>query len=51
MTGTLSIAGRTSYFALALTTIHVDSQDLYKEKIEGDFYYVDGKAFKMKRRV
>jgi penicillin amidase len=51
MTGTLSIVGKTSYFALALTTIHVDSQDLYKEKIEGDFYFVNENQMKLKRRV
>jgi acyl-homoserine lactone acylase PvdQ len=51
MTGTLSIVGRTAYFALALTTIHADTQDLYKEKVEGDYYFVNGKPLKLKKRV
>jgi len=51
MTGTPSIVGRTGYFALALTTIHADSQDLYKEKVDGDFYVVDGNRLRLKRRV
>jgi hypothetical protein len=30
MTGTPSIVGRSGYISFALTTIHADSQDLYK---------------------
>ncbi len=51
MTGTPAIVGKTPYFSLALTTIHADTQDLYKEKVKGDSYYVDGKALKLKRRI
>ena len=51
MTGTPAIVGKTTYFSLALTTIHTDSQDLYKEQVKGDFYYVDGQPIKLKRRT
>ncbi len=51
MTGLPAIIGKTPYFSLALTTIHADTQDLYKEKVEGEFYYVDGQRLRLKRRI
>lgn len=50
MTGTPAIVGRSPYFTVGLTTIHVDSQDLYKEKIQGSYYEFDGKQVKLKER-
>lgn len=36
------IVGKTTYGAVSITTNYIDSQDLFKEKIEGNKYYLDG---------
>lgn len=40
--GLPTIVGKTSYVAVTMTTNYVDSQDLFKEKVEGDKYMVNG---------
>lgn len=35
--------GTTPYFSMACTTAHTDSQDFYREKVEGDKYLLNGK--------
>jgi len=41
--GSPILFGKTSYFAAGYSISHGDSQDLFREKIEGDRYFVDGK--------
>jgi acyl-homoserine lactone acylase PvdQ len=37
------IVGKTDYFAMGITTIYMDNQDLYRERIEGNKYFVNNK--------
>lgn len=34
--------GKSEYFATVLTVIQTDTQDLFREKLEGNQYLVDG---------
>jgi hypothetical protein len=43
MTGIpISFIGRTEFLSFGITILFGDISDLYSEKIEGDYYYVDG---------
>jgi acyl-homoserine lactone acylase PvdQ len=49
-TGVPFIVGKTDYLAMGITTIYMDNQDLYREKIEGDKYLVNNKWVNLKIR-
>ena len=42
--------GKSNYFSLALTILNTDTQDAFKEKIEGDKYFHDNEWKKLKIR-
>lgn len=42
MIGVPLIIGKTTYVSLTMTTNYMDTQDLYKETIEGTKYLLDG---------
>lgn len=44
------LVGKADYFALGITTIYTDNQDLYRETVEGDKYLVNGKWHDLKVR-
>lgn len=48
--GTALIIGKTDYMSLGITTIYCDTIDLYKERIEGEKYLVEGKWRDLKQR-
>ena len=50
MNGLPTMIGKTQYFNLALTTVYADSQDLYAENIDGDYYILNGDRVKLKQR-
>lgn len=50
MTGLPIVAGKTPYVSIAFTTIYADSQDLFKEKIDGMEYMVDEVKMRLKER-
>lgn len=49
-TGVPFIIGKSDYFAVGVTTIYADNQDLYRETVQGDKYQVNGKWHDLKVR-
>jgi len=45
------VFGRTGNIAWGITAADTDTSDLYKEKIEGDKYFVDGEWKPLKKEV
>ena len=43
--------GKTDYLATAMTTIYTDTQDLYREKLKDDFYFVDNMWRDLNKRI
>lgn len=48
--GLTVIVGKGGYFAYGVTTIYTDNQDFYKEKVENDKYFVNGKWHDLNQR-
>jgi len=42
VTGGIKIIGQNGYYVMGVSICHGDNQDLYREKIEGDKYLLDG---------
>jgi acyl-homoserine lactone acylase PvdQ len=42
VTGGFKIIGQNGYYVMGVSICHSDNQDLYREKIEGDKYLLNG---------